>query len=61
MPDDDLDAHSLRVVKAISDTGSITAAARLLGYSQPAVSQQCAAWTPARACPSSSASAAACA
>jgi len=38
--DDDLDAHSLRVVKAISDTGSITAAARQLGYSQPAVSQQ---------------------
>ncbi|MCJ1706735.1 LysR family transcriptional regulator [Microbacterium sp. VKM Ac-2923] len=38
--DDDLDAHSLRVVKAIADTGSITAAARSLGYSQPAVSQQ---------------------
>lgn len=38
--DDDLDAHSLRVVKAIADTGSITAAARALGYSQPAVSQQ---------------------
>jgi len=38
--DDELDAHSLRVVKAIADTGSITAAARLLGYSQPAVSQQ---------------------
>lgn len=38
--DDALDAHALRVVKAIADTGSITAAARALGYSQPAVSQQ---------------------
>jgi len=38
--DDALDAHALRVVKAIGDTGSITAAARSLGYSQPAVSQQ---------------------
>ena len=37
---DELDAHGLRVVKAIADTGSITAAARALGYSQPAVSQQ---------------------
>src|SRR6187431_287232 len=36
----DLDAQSLRVVKAIADGGSITAAAELLGYSQPAVSQQ---------------------
>jgi len=39
-PDDGLDAHALRVVKAIADTGSITGAARALGYSQPAVSQQ---------------------
>lgn len=38
--DDSLDANALRVVKAIADTGSITAAARILGYSQPAVSQQ---------------------
>ncbi|MDQ1121894.1 LysR family transcriptional regulator [Microbacterium trichothecenolyticum] len=38
--DDALDAHALRVVKAIADAGSITGAARSLGYSQPAVSQQ---------------------
>jgi len=38
--DDGLDAHALRVVKAIADTGSITGAARSLGYSQPAISQQ---------------------
>lgn len=35
-----LDIHSLRIVKAIADEGSITAAAASLGYSQPAVSQQ---------------------
>ena len=35
-----LDIQSLRVLKAIADEGSITAAADLLGYSQPAVSQQ---------------------
>ncbi|WP_213815974.1 LysR family transcriptional regulator [Glaciihabitans sp. dw_435] len=35
----DLDLHSLRIVRAIADTGSITAAARALGFSQPAVSQ----------------------
>jgi DNA-binding transcriptional LysR family regulator len=35
----DLDSQTLRVVRAIADTGSITAAAALLGYSQPAVSQ----------------------
>jgi len=43
MPDEDdpeLDVQSLRVVKAIADTGSITGAAELLGYSQPAISQQ---------------------
>ncbi len=40
LPDDSLDAHALRVVKAVADAGSITAAARALGYSQPAVSQQ---------------------
>jgi DNA-binding transcriptional LysR family regulator len=32
--------RDLRVVKAISDAGSITRAAAALGYSQPAVSQQ---------------------
>lgn len=35
----DLDSQTLRVVRAIADTGSITAAAARLGYSQPAVSQ----------------------
>ena len=35
-----LDIQSLRVLKAIADEGSITAAADLRGYSQPAVSQQ---------------------
>lgn len=36
----DLDVTALRVMKAIADGGSITAAAAALGYSQPAVSQQ---------------------
>lgn len=36
---DDLDSHSLRVVRAIADHGSITRAAESLGYSQPAISQ----------------------
>ncbi len=36
---DDLDSHSLRVVRAIADLGSITRAAESLGYSQPAISQ----------------------
>lgn len=35
----DLDSHSLRVVNAIAEHGSITAAAEALGYSQPAISQ----------------------
>lgn len=35
----ELDSHSLRVIRAIADRGSITAAATSLGYSQPAVSQ----------------------
>lgn len=35
----DLDSHSLRVVNAIAEHGSITAAAEFLGYSQPAISQ----------------------
>ncbi|MFB7891391.1 LysR substrate-binding domain-containing protein [Microbacterium sp. NPDC056044] len=38
--DPGFDARELRVVKAIADEGSITAAALALGYSQPAVSQQ---------------------
>jgi DNA-binding transcriptional LysR family regulator len=36
---DDVDLLTLRVVRAVADTGTITAAAALLGYSQPAVSQ----------------------
>lgn len=35
----DFDVLSLRIVRAIGDTGSITAAADALGYSQPAISQ----------------------
>lgn len=35
-----LDASALRLVRAIADTGGITAAADALGYSQPAISQQ---------------------
>ncbi|PWD51767.1 LysR family transcriptional regulator [Serinibacter arcticus] len=35
-----LDAGALRLVRAIAETGGITAAATALGYSQPAVSQQ---------------------
>ena len=38
--DPDLDPQLLRLVKAIADEGSMTAAAEALGYSQPAVSQQ---------------------
>ncbi|MCU1534118.1 MAG: LysR family transcriptional regulator [Glaciihabitans sp.] len=37
--DTDLDLHSVRIVRAIAETGSITGAARVLGYSQPAISQ----------------------
>ncbi|GAA0960365.1 LysR family transcriptional regulator [Frigoribacterium faeni] len=36
---DDLDLQTLRVVRALADAGTITAAAARLGYSQPAVSQ----------------------
>jgi molybdate transport repressor ModE-like protein len=39
LDDAPFDAHTLRVVKAIADLGSITAAADALGYSQPAISQ----------------------
>lgn len=35
----DIDAQTLRIVAAIAEHGSITAAADALGYSQPAVSQ----------------------
>jgi DNA-binding transcriptional LysR family regulator len=34
-----LDLHTLRIVRAIAEHGSITAAAEALGYSQPALSQ----------------------
>ena len=34
-----IDAAGLRVMKAISDEGSFTAAAASLGYTQPAISQ----------------------
>lgn len=37
--DTDLDLHSIRIVRAIAEHGTISAAARALGYSQPAVSQ----------------------
>lgn len=37
--DPQLDLQSVRIVRAIAEHGSITAAARILGYSQPAVSQ----------------------
>lgn len=34
-----LDLHTIRIIRAIAETGSITAAAASLGYSQPALSQ----------------------
>ena len=34
-----LDLQTVRIVRAIADTGSITSAAKSLGYSQPAISQ----------------------
>ena len=34
-----LDLHTVRIVRAIAESGSITGAARALGFSQPAVSQ----------------------
>jgi molybdate transport repressor ModE-like protein len=37
--DPPLDLQTIRIVRAIADAGTITGAARLLGYSQPAVSQ----------------------
>lgn len=35
----DFDIQSLRIVRAVADTGSITGAAATLGFSQPAISQ----------------------
>ena len=35
----DLDLHSIRIVRAVAEHGTISAAARALGYSQPAISQ----------------------
>ncbi|HEX7835259.1 MAG TPA: LysR family transcriptional regulator, partial [Pseudolysinimonas sp.] len=35
----ELDLHSVRIVRAIAEHGTISAAARALGYSQPAISQ----------------------
>lgn len=35
----ELDLHTIRTLRAIEDAGSITGAARVLGFSQPAVSQ----------------------
>ncbi len=37
--DANLDLHSIRIVRAIAEHGTISAAARALGYSQPAISQ----------------------
>ena len=37
--DQRLDLQSVRIMRAIAETGTITAAARSLGYSQPAISQ----------------------
>lgn len=37
--DQRLDLQSVRIVRAIAETGTITGAARMLGYSQPAISQ----------------------
>lgn len=39
MPADRLDLHTIRIVRAVNEHGSITAAAATLGYSQPALSQ----------------------
>ncbi len=36
----DLDSHTLRLIAAVAEYGSITRAAAVLGFSQPAVSQQ---------------------
>ncbi len=35
----DLDLHSIRIVRAIAEHGTISGAARALGFSQPAISQ----------------------
>ena len=35
----DIDLQSIRIVQATQETGSVTAASRALGLSQPAISQ----------------------
>lgn len=37
--DAELDLHTVRIVRAIAETGTITGAAKQLGFSQPAISQ----------------------
>jgi len=37
--DGELDLHTIRIVRAIADSGTITGAAAQLGFSQPAISQ----------------------
>lgn len=37
--DSDLDLHSIRIMRAIAEHGTISGAARALGFSQPAISQ----------------------
>jgi molybdate transport repressor ModE-like protein len=37
--DNEVDLHDVRIVRAIAETGTITAAAKQLGFSQPAISQ----------------------
>lgn len=39
-PDPVFDVQAVRIAKAVADAGSLTGAAELLGYSQPAISQQ---------------------
>lgn len=39
IPAAELDSQSFRVIRAVADGGSLTAAANSLGYSQPAISQ----------------------
>lgn len=35
-----IDVHAVRIARAVAEAGSLTGAAALLGYSQPAISQQ---------------------
>jgi len=39
-PEPPLDVQAVRIARAVADAGSLTGAAALLGYSQPAISQQ---------------------